>query len=276
MSLLERGHDALSAQQIAEAEERLGAEIGAGNDADRSTVTLSALSPTSRRRSTCWPTSSSARRSRRPRSTASAAQALTGIAQAKKDPQRVGSAAACRPRSTAPRIPMARPPGGDPAAIASSAATIWSRFQQRWLRPDNAKIFVVSTCRCRDAGRARSARSELGARRRRPRASRASRRSPPRPAAPEILLVDRPGAPQSTILGGQLLPLDPRSDVVAVQHRQRGAWRAIPVAAQHGPARRPRAGPYGVSGSQSCLPNAVPTSSRRRSRPTAPRTRSPR
>jgi predicted Zn-dependent peptidase len=38
--------------------------------------------------------------------------------------------------------------------------------------------------------------------------------SPPRPASPKILLVNRPGAPQSSIVGAQLLPIDPKGDVV--------------------------------------------------------------
>jgi predicted Zn-dependent peptidase len=37
---------------------------------------------------------------------------------------------------------------------------------------------------------------------------------PPRPAAQKILLINRPGAPQSSITGGQLLPVDPRGDIV--------------------------------------------------------------
>src|SRR6478672_10689964 len=45
LGLLEQGTTSLSAQQVAEAEERLGAEISASNDYDRSAVTLSALSP---------------------------------------------------------------------------------------------------------------------------------------------------------------------------------------------------------------------------------------
>src|SRR5206468_3184307 len=36
----------------------------------------------------------------------------------------------------------------------------------------------------------------------------------PRPTSPRILLVNRPGSPQSTILGAELLPLDPKGDIV--------------------------------------------------------------
>jgi len=37
---------------------------------------------------------------------------------------------------------------------------------------------------------------------------------PARPAAQKILLVDSKGSPQSSILGAQLIPLDPRSNVI--------------------------------------------------------------
>ena len=45
MDLLDEGTSKLSSQQIAETEERLGADVGASNGADRSYVTLNALSP---------------------------------------------------------------------------------------------------------------------------------------------------------------------------------------------------------------------------------------
>ena len=39
---------------------------------------------------------------------------------------------------------------------------------------------------------------------------------PARPAASRIVLIDRPGSPQSVISGGQVTPLDPKSDILAV------------------------------------------------------------
>ena len=73
LGLLEQGTTSLSAQQVAEAEERLGAEISASNDYDRSAVTLSALVAQPRAVAcTCSATSSSIRRSRRPTSIACA------------------------------------------------------------------------------------------------------------------------------------------------------------------------------------------------------------
>src|SRR5205085_8375026 len=45
MDLLDEGTATLTSQQFAEAEERLGADVGTGNGADRSYVMLNALSP---------------------------------------------------------------------------------------------------------------------------------------------------------------------------------------------------------------------------------------
>src|SRR5437764_4171270 len=45
MDLLDEGTSKLTSQQFAEAEERLGADVGTGNGADRSYVTLNALTP---------------------------------------------------------------------------------------------------------------------------------------------------------------------------------------------------------------------------------------
>src|SRR6185369_379321 len=45
MALLDEGTEKLSAQQIAEAKERLGVSLSSGGSADRSFVALSALSP---------------------------------------------------------------------------------------------------------------------------------------------------------------------------------------------------------------------------------------
>jgi predicted Zn-dependent peptidase len=39
---------------------------------------------------------------------------------------------------------------------------------------------------------------------------------PARPAAAKIYLIDRPGSPQSVILGGQLTPIDPYGEIVPV------------------------------------------------------------
>jgi predicted Zn-dependent peptidase len=143
MQLLEQGAAGLGSQQIAEAEERLGAEINAGNDSERSIVTLSALSPNLTpsldlladivERPTFAPAEVDRIR----------VQTLTGLAQLMKDPQQVGGRVL--PGALfGPTHPYGAPAGGDAKAIAKFGRDDLAGFQQRWLRPDNVKIFVVS------------------------------------------------------------------------------------------------------------------------------------
>ena len=217
MGLLEEGTARFTSQQLAEAEERLGVDINAGNSADRSTVSMSALSPNLApsldllsevvQRPAFNPTDIDRVR----------VQALTGIAQTLKDPTRVAERV-LPVVLYGPGHPYGGPSGGDPAAIARFTRVDLTAFQQRWLRPDTLKIFIVSDRplaelkpllearfgRWMAAGVARGVKTFPALKLR------------PRPTTARILLVDRPGAPQSTILGAQLLPVDPRSDVAAL------------------------------------------------------------
>ena len=216
VGLLEEGTTSRSSQQLAEAEERLGANIGTGNTADRSTVTLSALSPNLAPSIDLLtdivqhPAFAPAEIDR------VRVQALTGIAQTLKDPTRVAQ----RVLPVAlygPSHPYGGPAGGDPAAIAKFTRDDLAGFKQRWLRPDTAKIFVVSDRPLADIKPLLEARFGGWAAPSAARGVKAFTAPPARPAASRILLVDRPGAPQSTIAGGQLLPVDPRGDTVPLQ-----------------------------------------------------------
>ena len=105
--------------------------------------------------------------------------------------------------------PYGAPPGGDPAAIAKFTRDDLVAFHHRWLRPDNAKIFVVSSLplsevkaeletRVRQLGRVGGAQRREGF----PRSARASgepedpARRPPRRAAVDdprrTVVADRP------------------------------------------------------------------------------------
>ena len=215
MGLLEEGTTSNTAQQIAENEERLGADISAGNTADRSTVTISALTPNLApsldlladivERPAFAPAEIDRVR----------VQSLTGIAQTLKDPTRVAQ----RVLPVAlygPNHPYGGPSGGDPAAIAKFTRDDLAGFQQRWLRPDNAKIFIVSDRPLSEIKPLLEARFGTWVAPAVARGVKNFSAPPARPTASRILLVDRPGAPQSTILGGQLLPIDPRGDTIAL------------------------------------------------------------
>ena len=213
MGLLEEGAGGRTAQQIAEAEERLGADISASNSADRSTVILTSLSPNLApsldlladivQRPAFAPADIDRVR----------AQKLASIAQTLKDPTRVA-------QRILPVVlfgathPYGGPSGGDPAAIAKFTQGDLAGFQQRWLRPDTMKLFIVSDRPLAELKPLLEARFGSWAAPAAPRGVKAFMAPTTRPASPRILLIDRPGAPQSTIFGGQLLPVDPRSDTV--------------------------------------------------------------
>jgi predicted Zn-dependent peptidase len=213
MNLLDEGTETLSSQEFAEAEERLGANVSASNTADRSYAMLNALSPNLAPSLdlladvVLHPALAPAEIER------VKAQTLTGIAQLQKDPTRVANRVLPGVLFGAAH-PYGGPAGGDPKAIAALSRADLTAFKDRWLRPDNAKIFVVSSLPLAEVkplldqrfGDWRAPAVAKGVK--------AFTPLPPRPAAQKILLVNRPGAPQSSIVGGQILPIDPRSDIV--------------------------------------------------------------
>ena len=214
MNLLDEGTADMTGQQIAEAKERLGAQISVGGSADRSTVNLSALSANlvpSLRLMTDIVTRPAFRPDdiERLRN-----QTVTAIAQSKTEPGSMASRA----------LPVmlygaAHPYGttglGDDAAVQALTRDELLGFQSQWLRPDNAELFIVSnlplatlTPMLEDVlGKWQAPAG--------PRGVKAFGPLPARPAKPRIVLIDRPGSPQSMILGGEVTPLDPRADNTA-------------------------------------------------------------
>ncbi|MDL2340530.1 MAG: pitrilysin family protein [Pseudomonadota bacterium] len=253
MGLLDEGAAGMSSQQIAEAEERLGANINAGNDADRSVITLSALSPNLAPsldlladlalRPTFAPADIDRVR----------VQTLTGIEQMRKDPQRVGQRVL--PAAIyGPSHPYGAPAGGDPAAIKALSRSDLVGWQQAWLRPENLKIFVVSNLPLADLQPQLEQRFGSWTP---PGVAKGVKTFPAPPAratAPRILLVDRPGAPQSTVLAGQIIPLDPRSDTSPFYIANEALGGNF-LSRLNMDLRETRGWSYGVSGSQSILPN---------------------
>jgi len=213
MSLMDEGTASMSSQELAEAQERLGAEVGTGNTGDRSLANLSALS------ANLAPSLDILADVVRNPAFAPAevdrvkAQTLTGIAQLQKDPTRVAN-------RVMPGVlfgaghPYGGPAGGDPKAIQRFTRADLTGFEQRWIRPDNVKIFIVSSLPLSEVKPLLEARFGNWAAPAAPKGVKNFAAPPARPAAQKILLVNRPGAPQSSILGGQLIPVDPRGDVI--------------------------------------------------------------
>ena len=216
LALLDEGADGMTSQQIAEEEERLGAQISAQGSADISNVTLSALSANLGpsldlladivQRPDFNPAEVERVRT----------QILTGIAQEQKDPQSMAS-------RTLPTLlygeahPYAATGSGSPLAVKAFTRDNLVGFQQRWLRPDNLEIFVVSNLPLAEVQQQLDQRfgtwaAPAGV----AKGEKAFGAAPTRPKAERIVLIDRPGSPQSVIMAGQVTPIDPRGELAPI------------------------------------------------------------
>ena len=211
LDMLDEGTSALNSQQLAEAEESLGAQISASGSIDRSTVYLSALTPNlapslALMGSIVKDPSFNAAELERLRT-----QYLTGIAQLKKDPN--GIAGRIVPALLyGPDHPYAVIRGGDEAAIKSISRDELIAFRDRWLRADNAKIYVVSDRPLSLIMPQLEAEFGTWAA---PAAAKGTKQFgaiPARPTTPRIVLVNRPQSPQSVITAAQITPVDPKGE----------------------------------------------------------------
>ncbi|HEX8666819.1 MAG TPA: pitrilysin family protein [Allosphingosinicella sp.] len=206
LALLDEGTRTRNSIQIAEEQERLGATIGAGASMDRTTVGLFSLSPNLApsldlladivRNPAFDPAEVERLR----------AQQLALISQELTQPQ--GLAQRTLPVALyGPNHPYGIPftGTGDPKAVAALSRQDLIAFHQAWLRPDNARIFVVSDLPLAEVqaqldrafGDWTAPAGPKGTK------NLAAAAAPPKP---RILLVDRPQSPQSVIMGGLLLP----------------------------------------------------------------------
>jgi zinc protease len=216
LSLLEEGADGMTSQQIAEEQERLGATISASGSSDLSTVVLSALTA-----NLAPSLDLLADVVQRPDFNPAEvervkAQTLTAISQAQKEPNSMASRAL-------PALlygedhPYATTSLGDAAAVGAVTRDDLVLFQHRWLRPDNMELFVVSDRPLAELQPLLEARfGQWGVPQGVAKGVKAFTAPPARPGKPRIVLIDRPGSPQSVILGGQLTGVDPYSDIVPI------------------------------------------------------------
>jgi zinc protease len=215
LSLLDEGAAGMTSQQIAEEQERLGAVIGASGGADRSGVGLTALSANIApsldllAKIVQQPTFAPAEIER------VRTQTLTAIAQAQKDPNSIG-ARVLPALLFGENHPYATTAIGYPEAVKSFTRDDLVGFQQHWLRPDNLEIFVVSSLPLAELQPMLDARFGSWAAPSVPKGVKSFIAPPARAKAERIVLVDRPGSPQSIILAGQVTPIDPRGEFVAI------------------------------------------------------------
>lgn len=215
LGMLEEGTTSLDAQAFSEAKERLGVEIDSSSSLDRSTVTMSALSANLAPslalvgdviKNPAFAPDALARLK---------TQSLTSIAQLQKDPN--GIAARALPALIfGPTHPYAALRGGDTAAISAATRDQLIAYKDQWIRPDNAKIFVVSDRPLAELLPMLNAQFGTWAAPAMPKGVKTFGSVPARPAKSRIVLIDRPGSPQSVISGGQITPIDPKGDILAV------------------------------------------------------------
>ncbi|HET9428462.1 MAG TPA: pitrilysin family protein, partial [Allosphingosinicella sp.] len=205
MSMLDEGTASLSSQKVAEAKERLGANIDTGSSLDRSTVTLSALSANLAPSLALMgdivknPAFDAAELER------VRTQRLTAIAQIKKDAN--GMAQRVLPALLfGESHPYATLAGGDAEATARFTRDELVGFKDAWLRPDRMKVFVVSDRPLAEIQPLIEAEFGKWATPSVPAGIKQFTSPPARPAKARIVLINRPDSPQSVISGGQITP----------------------------------------------------------------------
>ena len=210
LGLLDEGTVSLTATQIAEQQERLGARLTAGAGLDSSAVQLSALSANLQPSLDLL-----AEVVRRPAYRADDVarvrdQQLAALAQSSASPSALASRT-INPLLFGPNHPYGQPGDGlgDAKSVAALTPAVLRGAHDTWLRPDNLTITVVGDITIEQLKPLLEAsfgdwRAPPG-----PRAVKPLDAAIPAPR-PRIVLIDRPGSPQSVIVAGLVLPLTGR------------------------------------------------------------------
>lgn len=216
-NLLSEGTLTLSATQIAETEERLGADIAIGSTQDRTVATLRAVKPNLAA------------------SIDLMADVLKNPAFAEKDLERVRVQQLTRiageknqPQGIAMRaLPeliygKAHPYGGpqtgtgDEAAVRRLTRGDVTAFHQGWIHPAKAEIFVVGDTSLKEVTKLLDKR--FGNWKTKAKAAPAKNFAIGLPESrSRVVLIDRPNSPQSFILGGTVLDAKGSDDLVALR-----------------------------------------------------------
>ncbi|MBB3033462.1 M16 family metallopeptidase [Alteriqipengyuania lutimaris] len=254
LSLMEEGTTSMSSREIAEAQERLGANISVGGGSDRSTFTLSALS------ANLDPSLDlMADIVRNPAFDANElerirAQEITGIEQSLRTPQGLAY------RALNPLVYGATNPYGGQATVETVQAITRDdlvEFQQTWLRPDNAQVFVVSDLALSEVlpgleeafGNWSAPATPVG--------EKDFSNMAEAPESSRIVLINRPNSPQSFILGGQITPASASDDTITDLVNANNALGGNFLARLNMNLRETKGWSYGVRGGVSIDENAV-------------------
>ncbi|PWG02309.1 M16 family metallopeptidase [Sphingosinicella humi] len=215
-SLLDEGTTSMNSRELAEARERLGAGIDIDPSLDRTTVTLSALEP-----NLAASLALMADIVKNPAFDPGEierlrAQQLAGIASELTQP--VGIAL----RTLPPLLYGEQHPYGTPFTGSGHADDVKALTRedivaahQRWIRPDNAQIFVVGNSTLAEIAPLLEANFGDWALPATPKGTKTLDGAIPAPK-PRIVLIDRPQSPQSLILAGSILPVQGTDDLTTL------------------------------------------------------------
>jgi predicted Zn-dependent peptidase len=206
-------HDAV---QIAEIQERLGAQVNAFETMDRTLFTLATVSPNVEpsldlladivRNPGLAP----------PEIERIRAQQIAAVQSEMTNPNGIGFHA-LPALVYGTEHPYGRPFSGtgDELALEHVSRDDLMRFHQTWIRPDNARIYVVSDLPLAQLTPMLEAR--FGAWTAPATARGVKSFDAPLPATtPRIVLIDRPQSPQSVILASEVLPVTGRDDLLVI------------------------------------------------------------
>ena len=214
MSLLDEGTATRTSQQIAEDKERLGAILAASGTADRSSVELSALSANLAPSLALMADIVRNPAFNSPDVERVRTQLVTAVQQAKTTPSSMAQREFMRDIFGAEH-PYGTTAIGDEEAIKRFSRDDLVAFKERWLRPDDAELFVVSNLPLAEVQSQMEAAFGNWQAPAVPLGQKQFGAVPARPTSPRIVLIDRPGSPQSVIYAGEVTPLNPRSDLTA-------------------------------------------------------------
>ncbi len=256
MAVLDEGTTTRNSIALAEVKETLGMSIYGGNSADQTTIGFSTPSANLNSSALLFadvlrnPAFDPAEIER------VRGQVLAQIGQQRTNPQGLADMA-LPPLLYGADSPYAKLAAGvgDPAAVASLTRGDLMAWRGAWLRPDKAKVFVVSDRPLAEVQAALNA--GLGDWRAAGPAG--TKAFPPLRAVttPKIVLIDRPDSPQSLIVAAQMTPLEAKTDTLAATTANTVLGSGF-LSRINMDLREAKHWSYGAGGGYRLMQNAVP------------------
>ena len=253
MGLFDEGTAKLTGQDLAEASERLGANLSVGGGDDRSTFTLSALT------ANLAPSLDLLRQVMREPAFNPAdlervrTQTVTGIRQAMRSPQGIAQ------RTLTPELFGAANPYGGVSTVESVTAITRDdliAFKDSWIRPDNGEVFVISDKPLAEIVTALNGAFGDWTAPKAPKGTKAFTATQAG-AGNRIILVNRPNSPQSIITGAQVTPLDAGDPAFIAFNSANNSLGGNFLARLNMNLRETKGWSYGVRGATQARENAV-------------------